>query len=32
VLPEGLDQLPPRKVLLIVLLTTVHGAVVGNRA
>ncbi len=32
VLPDGLDHLPPRKVLDTVLLTTVNGAEVCYRA
>ncbi len=32
VLPDGLDQLPMRKVLITVILTTVNGAEVCNSA
>ncbi len=30
-LPDGLDQLPPRNVLITVILTTVNGAEIRNR-
>ncbi len=32
VLPDGLDQLPPRKVLITVILKTINGAEVCDKA